>query len=69
MAEPDRTKYLRIALFPVGLIFIIGIYPLTIAVSESPSHQQGRVAWAGIRAVRNRTAQPVSSDVSNASEG
>jgi hypothetical protein len=30
MAEPDRTKYLRIALLLVGLIFIIGIYPLTI---------------------------------------
>ena len=30
MVEPDRTKYLRIALLAVGLIFIIGIYPLTI---------------------------------------
>jgi len=30
MAEPDRTKYLRIAVLLVGLIFIIGIYPLTI---------------------------------------
>jgi hypothetical protein len=30
MAEPDRTKYLRIALLLVGLIFIFGIYPLTI---------------------------------------
>ena len=30
MPEPDRTKYLRLALFVVGLIFIIGIYPLTI---------------------------------------
>jgi hypothetical protein len=30
MAEPDRTKYLRIALSLVGLIFIFGIYPLTI---------------------------------------
>jgi hypothetical protein len=30
VAEPDRTKYLRIALLLVGLIFIIGIYPLTI---------------------------------------
>jgi hypothetical protein len=26
----DRTKYLRIALLLVGLIFIVGIYPLTI---------------------------------------
>ena len=30
MAELDRTKYLRIALLLVGLIFIVGIYPLTI---------------------------------------
>ncbi|MBZ5599928.1 MAG: hypothetical protein LAN83_16570 [Acidobacteriia bacterium] len=30
MAELDRTKYLRIALMLVGLIFIFGIYPLTI---------------------------------------
>ena len=30
MAEGDRTKYLRIALLVVGLIFIVGIYPLTI---------------------------------------
>jgi hypothetical protein len=30
MAEPDRTKYLRIALINVGLIFIFGIYTLTI---------------------------------------
>jgi hypothetical protein len=30
MAETDRTKYLRPALLLVGLIFIVGIYPLTI---------------------------------------
>jgi len=30
MAEADRIKYLRIALLLVGLIFIAGIYPLTI---------------------------------------
>ena len=30
MAETDRTKYLRLALLVVGLIFIVGIYPLTI---------------------------------------
>jgi hypothetical protein len=30
MSEPDRTKYLRLALLLVGLIFIVGIYPLTI---------------------------------------
>jgi hypothetical protein len=30
MADSDRVKYLRIALLLVGLIFIVGIYPLTI---------------------------------------
>jgi len=30
MAESDRVKYLRIALLAVGVIFIVGIYPLTI---------------------------------------
>ena len=30
MAESNRTKYLGIALLIVGLIFIFGIYPLTV---------------------------------------
>src|SRR5215470_5377996 len=30
MTEADRTKYLRVALLLVGVIFIVGIYPLTI---------------------------------------
>ena len=30
MAASDRVKYLRIALLAVGVIFIVGIYPLTI---------------------------------------
>src|SRR5580700_2616918 len=30
MTDSDRLKYLRIALLIVGLIFIVGIYPLTI---------------------------------------
>ena len=30
MDQADRIKYLRIVLLLVGLIFIIGIYPLTI---------------------------------------
>ena len=30
MAEAGRIKHLRIALLVVGLIFIVGIYPLTI---------------------------------------
>ena len=30
MNETDRLKYLRMALVLVGLIFVVGIYPLTI---------------------------------------
>jgi hypothetical protein len=30
MTETDRIKYLRIALLLVGLVFIFGIYPLSI---------------------------------------
>ena len=30
MTETDRLKYLKFALIAVGLIFIFGIYPLTI---------------------------------------
>src|ERR1039458_2801262 len=30
MLETGRIKYLRLALLVVGLIFIVGIYPLTI---------------------------------------
>src|SRR5215471_1232417 len=30
MTETERIKYLRIALLVVGVIFIVGIYPLTI---------------------------------------
>lgn len=30
MAEADRTKYLPMASLLVGLIFIVGLYPLTI---------------------------------------
>jgi len=30
MADSGRIKYLRVALVVVGLIFIVGIYPLTI---------------------------------------
>ena len=30
MADSGRIKYLRIALVVVGLIFVVGIYPLTI---------------------------------------
>lgn len=30
MSHADRIKYLRVALVVVGLIFIVGVYPLTI---------------------------------------
>ena len=30
MNEADRIKYLRVVLVVVGLIFIVGVYPLTI---------------------------------------
>ena len=30
MTDSDRIKYLRFALIAVGVIFIVGIYPLTI---------------------------------------
>ena len=30
MTEVERVKYLRFALFLVGLIFLFGVYPLTI---------------------------------------
>jgi hypothetical protein len=30
MSDADRLKYLRIALVVVGLIFVVGVYPLTV---------------------------------------
>jgi hypothetical protein len=30
LTEADRLKYLRLALFVIGLIFIFGVWPLTI---------------------------------------
>ena len=30
MSEADRIKYLRVVLVVVGLVFIVGVYPLTI---------------------------------------
>jgi hypothetical protein len=30
MTDPNRSQYLRVALLLVGLIFIFGIYPLTV---------------------------------------
>jgi hypothetical protein len=42
MTESDRIKYLRIALVLVGLIFILGIYPLTILWPSGWSWNMGQ---------------------------
>ena len=42
MTDTDRTKYLRIALLVVGLIFIFGIYPLTIVWPSGWSWNTGQ---------------------------
>src|SRR6056297_883 len=43
MNENDRIKYLRIALIAVGIVFIVGIAPLTIVwPSGWPWHDEGR---------------------------
>jgi hypothetical protein len=42
MAETDRIKYLRIALVVVGLIFTIGIYPLTVLWPSGWSWHMGQ---------------------------
>ena len=43
MTDLDRIKYLRIALVAVGLVFIIGIWPLTIVWPSGWSwHAEGR---------------------------
>ncbi|RFU45397.1 DUF6632 domain-containing protein [Paraburkholderia sp. DHOC27] len=34
MNTPDRVKFLRVALVVVGLIFVVGVYPLTIVWPE-----------------------------------
>jgi hypothetical protein len=39
---PDRIKYLRIALVAVGVIFIIGIYPLTVVWPSGWSWHSGQ---------------------------
>lgn len=41
MSETDRLKYLRIALLLVGIIFIFGIYPLTILWPSGWSWHEG----------------------------
>jgi len=40
--EPARVRYLRIALLAVGVIFIAGIYPLTIVWPSGWSWHTGR---------------------------
>lgn len=42
MTDSDRVKYLRIALVVVGLIFIFGIYPLTIVWPSGWSWNAGQ---------------------------
>jgi hypothetical protein len=42
VADLDRVKYLRIALLLVGLIFIVGIYPLTIVWPSGWSWNTGQ---------------------------
>jgi hypothetical protein len=42
MSNSDRAKYLRIALLLVGVIFIFGIYPLTIVWPSGWSWNTGQ---------------------------
>ena len=42
MAQADNTKILRVALLVVGLIFIFGIYPLTIVWPSGWSWHPGQ---------------------------
>jgi len=42
MTETDRTRYLRIALLLVGVIFTFGIYPLTIIWPSGWSWHMGQ---------------------------
>jgi hypothetical protein len=44
MTDSDRTKYRRIALLLVGLIFIFGIHPLTILWPSGWSWNTGQSA-------------------------
>ncbi|MEO7885910.1 MAG: DUF6632 domain-containing protein [Polaromonas sp.] len=43
MTETDRIKYLRVALVAVGLVFIFGLWPLTVVWPSGWSwHTEGR---------------------------
>ena len=48
MTETDRLKYLRIALVLVGLIFVVGIYPLTIIWPSGWSWHTGQSEYLQI---------------------
>ena len=46
MSETDRVRYLRVALLVGGVIFIVGIYPLTVLWPSGWSwHAEGRSAY------------------------
>jgi hypothetical protein len=45
MLESDRLKYLRVLLIAVGLIFIVGIYPLTVVWPSGWSWHTGQSAY------------------------
>jgi hypothetical protein len=46
MSETKRIKYLRIALLLVGIIFIFGLYPLTVLWPSGWAwHAEGRSAY------------------------
>jgi hypothetical protein len=42
VTEADRLKYLRVALAGVGVVFIIGIYPLTVVWPSGWAWHQGQ---------------------------
>ena len=44
MAEPARIKYLRVALQIVGVVFIAGIYPLTIVWPSGWAWHTGHIS-------------------------
>jgi len=46
MTETERVKILRIVLIAVGLIFVFGIYPLTIVWPSGWAwHAEGRTGY------------------------
>lgn len=42
MTDTDRIKYLKVALFVAGLIFLVGVYPLTIVWPSGWSWHTGQ---------------------------